>query len=76
MHVQHLAIQKARKLDDPVTILDGVGIRIEEKLNRLAIHAIQDLLFHLPLRYEDSLREIGNNRWDHSAWPNDDLPRE
>ena len=27
-------------------------------------------------RYEDCLREIGNNRWDHSAWPNDDLPRE
>ncbi|MFN2222385.1 MAG: histidine phosphatase family protein [Chloroflexota bacterium] len=26
--------------------------------------------------YEDCLREIGNNRWDHSAWPNDDLPRE
>ena len=29
-----------------------------------------------PLRFEDRLREIGNNRWDHSAWPNDDLPRE
>lgn len=29
-----------------------------------------------PLRYEDRLREIGNNRWDHSAWPNDDLPRD
>jgi probable phosphoglycerate mutase len=28
------------------------------------------------LRYEDRLREIGNNRWDHTAWPNDDLPRE
>lgn len=27
-------------------------------------------------RYEDRLREIGNNRWDHSAWPNDELPRE
>jgi broad specificity phosphatase PhoE len=25
---------------------------------------------------DDRLREIGNNRWDHSAWPNDDLPRE
>jgi probable phosphoglycerate mutase len=28
------------------------------------------------LNYEDRLREIGNNRWDHTAWPNDDLPRE
>lgn len=32
--------------------------------------------YHIKLRYEDRLREIGNNRWDHTAWPNDDLPRE
>lgn len=32
--------------------------------------------YNIPLRYDDRLREIGNNRWDHSAWPNDDLPRE
>lgn len=25
---------------------------------------------------DDRLREIGNNRADHSPWPNDDLPRE
>jgi len=25
---------------------------------------------------DDRLREIGNNRLDHSAWPNDDLPSE
>jgi probable phosphoglycerate mutase len=29
-----------------------------------------------PLEFDDRLREIGNNRWDHSAWPNDDLPRD
>jgi len=29
-----------------------------------------------PLQFDDRLREIGNNRWDHSAWPNDDLPRD
>ncbi len=28
------------------------------------------------LEFDDRLREIGNNRWDHSAWPNDDLPRD
>ena len=28
------------------------------------------------IQFDDRLREIGNNRWDHSAWPNDDLPRE
>ncbi len=27
-----------------------------EKLNKLAIHTVQDLLFHLPLRYEDRTR--------------------
>jgi len=32
--------------------------------------------YDLPLTYDDCLREIGNNRWDHSAWPNDDLPRD
>ena len=32
--------------------------------------------YDIPLQYDDRLREIGNNRWDHTAWPNDDLPRE
>lgn len=27
-------------------------------------------------RYDDRLREVGNNRLDHSPWPNDDLPPE
>lgn len=26
--------------------------------------------------FDDRLREIGNNRRDHTAWPNDDLPRQ
>lgn len=25
---------------------------------------------------DDRLREVGNNRWDHVAWPNDALPRD
>lgn len=32
--------------------------------------------YGMPVQFDDRLREIGNNRWDHSAWPNDDLPRE
>lgn len=28
------------------------------------------------LLYDDRLREIGNNRLDHSPWPNDNLPEE
>ena len=32
--------------------------------------------YQCPARYDDRLREIGNNRFDHTPWPNDDLPRE
>ncbi len=30
--------------------------------------------YAIPINFDDRLREIGNNRWDHTAWPNDDLP--
>ncbi len=40
----------------PVTQLKGVGPALAEKLARLNLHSIQDLLFHLPLRYEDRTR--------------------
>ncbi|PSF12403.1 ATP-dependent DNA helicase RecG [Marinobacter fuscus] len=46
-------------LDDiPVTQLKGVGNALAEKLVRLGIQSIQDLLFHLPHRYEDRTRII------------------
>jgi ATP-dependent DNA helicase RecG len=37
----------------PVTTLRGVGTALAAKLARLGIQTIQDLLFLLPLRYED-----------------------
>ena len=40
----------------PVTSLRGVGPRLAEKLGALGIHNITDLLFHLPLRYQDRTR--------------------
>ncbi|MBL4727897.1 MAG: ATP-dependent DNA helicase, partial [Gammaproteobacteria bacterium] len=40
----------------PVTRLKGVGAALEKKLNSLGIHNLQDLLFHLPFRYEDRSR--------------------
>lgn len=40
----------------PVTHLRGVGPQLEEKLARLRIHTVQDVLFHLPLRYLDRTR--------------------
>jgi ATP-dependent DNA helicase RecG len=36
--------------------LHGVGPRLESSLGQLDIHSVQDLLFHLPLRYEDRTR--------------------
>ena len=36
-----------------VQVLKGVGPSVAEKLTRLEIYNIQDVLFHLPLRYED-----------------------
>lgn len=40
----------------PVTALKGVGAALAEKLAKIHIHNLQDLLFHLPLRYQDRTR--------------------
>jgi len=42
----------------PVTVLKGVGPRVAERLKRLNIRTVQDVLFHLPLRYEDRTRVV------------------
>ncbi|MGE3919353.1 MAG: ATP-dependent DNA helicase RecG [Gammaproteobacteria bacterium] len=38
------------------SILKGVGPHLAEKLAKCGIHTIQDLLFHLPLHYQDRTR--------------------
>ena len=40
-------------LEQPVTTLLGVGPKLAEKLAGLGIERVVDLLFHLPLRYQD-----------------------
>lgn len=40
----------------PLTRLKGVGPALERKFSQLGISSIEDLLFHLPLRYEDRTR--------------------
>jgi ATP-dependent DNA helicase RecG len=40
----------------PVTTLKGVGPRLAEKLGKLGLHSVQDVLFHLPTRYLDRTR--------------------
>ncbi|MCF6336575.1 MAG: ATP-dependent DNA helicase RecG [Gammaproteobacteria bacterium] len=39
-----------------LTCLKGVGPSVQQKLANLGIHYIADLLFHLPLRYQDRTR--------------------
>ena len=47
----------ATQLDNLViTQLKGVGSKMAERLRKLGIHSVQDILFHLPLRYEDRTR--------------------
>src|SRR5512139_1236466 len=42
----------------PVTSLRGVGPALGETLARIGLRTVQDLLFHLPLRYEDRTRVV------------------
>src|SRR5690606_32273839 len=40
----------------PLTALKGVGPSLSARLAALHLHNVQDLLFHLPLRYQDRTR--------------------
>jgi ATP-dependent DNA helicase RecG len=42
----------------PVTALKGVGDAMAEKLAKVGLENLQDLLFHLPLRYQDRTRVV------------------
>ena len=57
-------------LSDPVASLGGIGLRLREKLARIGIEKIRDLLFHLPYRYLDRTRltPIGALRPGHEAY--------
>jgi len=48
-------------LSSPLTALRGVGPALAETLSRLGLHKVEDLLFLLPLRYEDrtTLHRLG-----------------
>lgn len=54
---------------DSILQLKGVGPKVAEKLTRLRLNTIQDVLFHLPYRYEDRTRvvPIGSLRQGESA---------
>lgn len=40
----------------PVSVLKGVGPKLQERLTKLGLATVQDVLLHLPLRYEDRSR--------------------
>jgi len=51
------AVQAGESLERiPVTALRGVGQRVASKLGALGLTSVADLLFHLPLRYQDRTR--------------------
>jgi len=50
------AVVNTLALSQPVTALKGVGAKVAERLEKLGIVQVQDLLFHLPLRYQDRTR--------------------
>ncbi|MGK2905740.1 MAG: ATP-dependent DNA helicase RecG [Desulfuromonadales bacterium] len=58
------ANQSSQHLSTPVVQLKGVGPRVAEKLAKLDIHTVEDLLYVLPYRYEDrrEFRKIANLR--------------
>ncbi len=48
--------ERQRSITAPVTDLRGVGPHVAKRLHQRGITSIQDLLFHLPLRYQDRTR--------------------
>lgn len=40
-------------LQQPISVLSGVGPSLQAKLEKLGIDSVQDLLFHLPRQYQD-----------------------
>jgi ATP-dependent DNA helicase RecG len=61
---------KQHSLTDPVSALTGVGPSLQDKLQKISIREIQDLLFHLPHRYIDRTRlsPIGTLRSGDNAY--------
>ncbi|WP_132544278.1 ATP-dependent DNA helicase RecG [Plasticicumulans lactativorans] len=52
------ALRAEALAERPLTALKSVGPRQAERLARLGLHTVGDLLFHLPLRYQDRTRVV------------------
>ena len=51
-------VAESKALASPLTVLNGVGPALAKKLERLDLFCVEDLLFLLPLRYEDRTQLI------------------
>ncbi|TWX71020.1 ATP-dependent DNA helicase RecG [Colwellia demingiae] len=52
-----MALEALSRLSQvPLSTLKGVGPSLAEKLEKIGLLSVQDILFHLPLRYEDKTR--------------------
>jgi RecG-like helicase len=51
-------LKDSATLTAPITSLKGVGPGIAARLEKLDIRTVGDLLFHLPLRYQDRTRIV------------------
>jgi ATP-dependent DNA helicase RecG len=49
-------MKKPNPLNQPVGVLTGIGAQTANRLQKLGLSVIHDLLFHVPLRYEDRTR--------------------
>src|SRR5689334_14794680 len=49
----------------PITAMRGVGAMLAERLQRLGVTQVQDLLFVLPLRYEDRTQVVPLGQLQH-----------
>jgi ATP-dependent DNA helicase RecG len=49
-------MKNSNTLNQPVGILTGIGAQTANRLQKLGLCTLQDLIFHLPLRYEDRTR--------------------
>ena len=56
MTAAHASVAVNLEHSAPITRLRGIGPQLADRLARLGIHTLSDLLFHLPLRYEDRSR--------------------
>jgi len=55
-------LHRTSMLTSPLTDLKGVGEKMAQRLEKLGLRSIEDMLFHLPNRYEDRTRIYSLNQ--------------